>query len=209
MKKNRSLQKHLVLALAAVVCLLFISPTSAHAAKANYKAVYNKLLKKSTIRGLKPTYFALVDVDQNGVPELFVNNYNFKPDAGITADVYTVKKKKAVYCGDYYDLGANGCLHYSKKHKALYENYWINGAGGIGKRLYRLSKYKIKEYKHLYSQTNAFTTSVPEYKYASGGAKLKKITAAKYKSLDKKYFKKFKKYTFKENTPANRKKYLK
>ncbi|MDO5145946.1 MAG: hypothetical protein Q4D60_02995 [Eubacteriales bacterium] len=208
MKKNCFLKKCFVLVLAAMACLL-ASPVSAHAAKGKYKAIYNELLEQSTLRGTKPTYFALVDVDQNGVPELFVNNYDFAPNAAVAADVYTVKKRKAVYCGIYGDKGADGCLHYSKKHKALYENYWINGLVGTGKRLYRFSNCKLKEYKHLYFQTNAFTTAVKEYKYASKGAKLKNISAAKYKSLNKKYFKKFKKYSFKENTAANRQAYLK
>lgn len=216
MKRKLSLKKQIALAMAVVLCMLCFLPVRANAAAANYKSVYKKLLQKSKIsytdsyniaRTEKPSYFALLDIDKNGVPELFVSS--LKPDnAFLSTVIFSVKNGKAVFCGEYYHKG-DSYIHYSKKHKALYDYYWINGVGGAGERLCRLSKYKLKEYKHLYAENKSAFSDVRIYKYASNGADLKTVSAAKSTSLYNKYFKETRqKYTLKKNTAANRKKLL-
>ncbi|EET60763.1 bacterial group 2 Ig-like protein [Marvinbryantia formatexigens DSM 14469] len=182
--------------------------------KGNYKTLYKSLLTKGTVsysdkngKGTdKARSFALLDIDQNGVPELIVNNAETSGFFS-TRYIYTVKSGKIVYCGRYYVRGEN-YLYYNQKYKAVYTWWWTNGVGGQGSQLFRLSGSTLSSYKYIWEGSDRPGSSKKVYYYGTSGEKNKKVSKSTYLSAAKKYFKGQKKYSFVNNTAANRKKKL-
>lgn len=180
----------------------------------NYKVLYKALLEKGTV-SIKTDYgtstyliksFYLLDIDKNGVPELIVKDGS-SSETFSNRFIYTVKKGKVVYCGEYYVKG-DRYLYYNSKYKAIYIWWWTNGVGGSGAMLVRLSGTKMKNYKYIWTGSEKVGSTKQIYMYGTSGIKAKKVSKKKFNSMLKKYFKGQKKYSFMNNTSANRKKKL-
>lgn len=182
--------------------------------RGNYKALYRAMLETGTVtysdksgkRIDKAGSFALLDIDQNGVPELIVKNTEASGTFS-TRYVYTVKSGKVVYCGTY-NVRGDKYLYYNKKYKAVYSWWWTNGVGGSGAQLLRLSGSAIKSYQYVWEGGESFGSSKWVYYYGTSAEKRRKVSKSKYTSMVKKYFKGQKKYGFTDNTAANRTKKL-
>ncbi|MDO4323773.1 MAG: Ig-like domain-containing protein [Lachnospiraceae bacterium] len=182
--------------------------------RGNYKAIYRATLEKGTItysdrsgkRTAKAGSFALLDIDQNGVPELIVKDTEASGTFS-SRYIYTVKSGKAVYCGTY-NVRGDKYLYYNKKYKALYSWWWTNGVGGSGAQLFRLSGSAVKPYQYVWEGGESFGSSKWVYYYGTSAENCKKVSKSKYLSMVKKYFKGQKEYSFIDNTAANRMKKL-
>lgn len=179
--------------------------------RTNYKGLYRAFLEKGTAT-YKTTYskgtfkikaFALMDIDQNGTPDLIVSSGNASETFTLRS-VYTVKSGKVVYCGCY-NVRGDKYFYYNKKYKSLYTWWWTNGVGGSGCQLYRLSGSKLSPYKYVWEGADRMGSNKRYYYYGTSGEKNSKVSKSKYLSMVKKYFKGQKKYSFVNNTAANRK----
>lgn len=183
--------------------------------KGNYKALYRALLEKGSFT-YKNSYgrtgtakagsFCLLDIDQNGVPELIIKTGDAN-DTFAERHIYTVKSGKLAYCGNYFMRG-DKYFYYNKKYKSIYTWWWTNGVGGSGAALYQISGGKMKPYKYVWEGNKSMGSSVREYYYGTSAEKSSKVSKSKYLSMVKKYFKGQKKYSFINNTSSNRKKKL-
>lgn len=179
--------------------------------RSNYKELYRAFLEKGTAsyntKYSKGTFkikaFALIDIDQNGTPDLIVSDGNAS-STFTSRSVYTVKSGKVVYCGCY-SVRGDKYFYYNKKYKSLYTWWWTNGVGGSGCQLYRLSGSKLNPYKYVWEGSDRPGSSKRYYYYGTSGEKNSKVSKSKYLSMAKKYFKGQKKYSFVNNTEANRK----
>ena len=176
--------------------------------KGNYKTLYRTLLEQGTFtyRTTSCTYtakaesFCLLDIDQNGVPELIIKTGNAN-DTFAERHIYTVKSGKLAYCGNYFMRG-DKYLYYNKKYKSIYTWWWTNGVGGSGAALYQISGGKMKSYKYAWEGSKSMGSSKRVYYYGTSAEKRSKVSKSKYLSMVKKYFKGQKKYSFINNTSS-------
>jgi len=213
-------QKLLSLFLAFILLFEIIVPVSGntvHAASEmdKAKALYKKILQKGEVsyRDNDGTHFVviksfcLLDIDKNGIPELVVKDAQADGSFS-TRYIYTVKNRKLIYCGNYYQKG-QAELQCSLKYKSVYHLWWTNSIGGAGSILYKLKKNKMKEYKYMYTSQESPTSDKIEYWYGNSRKTAKKINKKKYSLLYKKYFGEVKLYVFCDNTEKDRRLYLK
>ncbi len=193
-----------------VLMLLMAAPLQVQAASKKYVKLYRTLLEtgKRTVHTAVGSYdikfvsFRLLDINRDKTPELIIKNT--EPDKSFsTVMVYTVKKGKLVYCGEYYTKTFSDLL-YSKKDKGIRDEWWTNGVGGYGYVTWGLnSKKKVAAKRWAWSGAESYGGTKLIYKK---GVKEKKTTKSKYNKYVKKYFakKRFKTYHFLKNTAANR-----
>ena len=165
--------------------------------KNNVKALYKKFLEKGTGTNAfgstsSMEFFCLLDIDQNGTPELIVsdNDGSGRSNKGI----YSVKNGKVIYCGG---LGGWG-VNYSSKYKAICE---VNGTPGSWKTLFRLSKYKLTSFKFNALYIVQFKE---EYHFGNSRESSKIVSKKSYEAMEKKYFSNLKECSLYANTKANR-----
>lgn len=212
-RKVASLFLAAILILETIFVPVHADTAQAASAANKAKALYKKVLQKGKVsykdkdgtHSVTIGSFCLLDIDQNGTPELVVKEstagYVFN-DGSI---IFTSKNGKLKYCGAYRDkTSAN--LQYNAKYKSLCYGWWTNGIGGGGNALYQLKKYKLKEYKYIYSSLESETSDKEVYWYGNDVKTAKKVSKKKYDLMYKKYFSGIKDYSFYDNTPANIKK---
>lgn len=150
--------------------------------------------------------FCLLDIDQNGTPELIVKDASANSEIS-TRYIYTVKDGKLKYCGNYSQRG-QAELQYSEKYKSIYYWWWSNSIGGSGNSLLKIKNGKLKQYKYLFSAVESQNSAKMVYWFGSTEKDAEKVSKKKFDSLNKKYFKDFKTYSFYDNTRANIEKVL-
>lgn len=214
MKKR---QKFTIAVLALLLTLLFIPAPNSLAASKKSKALksYRQLLSGSTIAwgdstwqvSLKNCSFAIAYIDKDAVPELILYNTTDTFHASGYGMVYTYRDGKAVYAGT---LSMNGKFYYYKKKGILIDSYTGSGVGvfsycqlsdeTLTTRLTKNVEYSV-----------AGKASRQTYYDASDSQNFKQLSKAKFNRLLKKLVGRTKKsgVTFRSNTKANRKKYLK
>lgn len=154
---------------------------------------------KATRTDVARSYY-LLHLNSDDIPELIVTN--MKPDVPGPTNfvVFTIKDSKVTYCGAFGDK--NGCvLHYNSKQKALHVNHWINGVGGTGDTLWKVSNAKLKESKYAVTYMNG---SKRIYKTGTSSGSAKKVTKSKYNTYMKNYFKGIKTHYLNYNNETNR-----
>ena len=179
----------------------------------NYKTIYREALENGTFSykengtsgTLRAEYFLLLNIDQKGVPELIVSDY--VSSIGHGGYIYTIMNGKLKYCGNYHHKGYKDFM-YVKKYKSVYYSWWVNGVGGIGAQLLKLSNGKLKPYKYFYEGLKSYTSSKTLYYAGKSGNNKAAVSKKKYTSLRKKYLGRIKKYHYVSNTESNRKKLL-
>ncbi len=63
--------------------------------------LYEELLRKAkTENGLDIAYYAYINLDDDGIPELLVSNADGTPDSWSSCEIYTYKAGKLHYCGE-------------------------------------------------------------------------------------------------------------
>lgn len=208
MRKRKTLRTLLLL---TVLFVLALAPMNAQAASQKSKALkaYQNLLKKSsvTLSGhkckLSNAKFAVAYVDNNTVPELFLETYyKIGNNKLYVIALYTYKNGKAtrVYTS-IAGLSYYKCYYYKKTGAFLsyfsygdYQDYYYYKISGT-KSAKRLSKLLVQG------------TTATTY-YGASGKKITKSTFNKrLKTLTKS--KKATAMTLRKNTRANRTKYLK
>ena len=185
--------------------------------KGNYKTLYKALLEKSSITVndkksngyfvIQPKSFLLLDIDKNGVPELIIKDMVASDGIASGRFVFTVKGNKTYFCGYYYQK-AEANLWYSSKYKAINCYWWVNGVGGMGYELLRVSGTNLTNYRYIYSGAKSYGSSKMIYKYGTSGKTAKNVSKSTHNAKYKQYFKTYTKYKFINNTVTNRKKKL-
>lgn len=166
----------------------------------------NKAEKGSVLRHV--SFFALYDVDRNGIKELLCEPSDETSYGLRMIDVFTISGKKAAYCGqiswnDGYPHKL-GCFYYNKNYKALYtfDKSKIYGGGVLGqeKCLYHLSGKKLVSCR-FWKKWGISS----EYSYYTGtnSAKAKQVNAKKAGKYVRSYFKGAKKVSMLKNNAAN------
>lgn len=201
MRKIRKLISAALCVLVLTVTITFSCPVNAKTA--GYKKLYNNFLSNSTIPAgnytITPNWYYVINIDRTGVPELIVTSSG----GAITGYcVYTVKKGKVKFIGEYGAKGisyTNPTFSYIKKYKGLVASGWTNGIGGAWNNMYKKSKYKLVQKKHLMSENSGLY-------YGKTTETRHKVSKKAFMKYYKKYFKPAKEYKMKKNTAANRKK---
>lgn len=185
-------------------CLIFMAvPMNTEAAKLSknkQKKLYGQaiaggqitakdLFYKNTVT-FPVKYFTLIDVNQDGIYELFVTGSKrtgYEGTQGVEHNVFTIKGNKVVYYGT--------CYNYEPLHKTVRKVYYN------------------KKYKGIICQGHAYHVQClamvkMNKKY---GFRMLYYTEAKEKPTAKYYTSKknIKVYSYRSNTRTNRKKYLK
>lgn len=182
--------------------------------KTGYKALYKVFLEQEERRNASSKYphnltFSLVDIDQNGLPELIVKSAS-RDDPFISFSVYTVTNKKVTEAGTFYEKYSNDKSGYISQFKALYNKRYDNG-GREMYTLYKLSNGKLKESIFLSIYVDWTTASLSTH-YRAGTSMMdqKEVSKAVYTVKLKKYYSNAKKKDFSltGNTAENRKKIL-
>lgn len=195
---------------------LYVSGTDAKTSRKNAITAFKKLLDQGRFSykdengssTVEIKSFCLLDIDQNGVPELVIKNASAE-ESFSTRYVFFLKGKRAVCAGDYYQKG-DAKLQYSQKYKAIEQWWWTNGIGGAGARLMQLKKGKLKGFKYIYECLESPESTNMVYTYGTSDyTDAKEVSKKKYDSVSKKYFSKLKEISFHDNSSGNIKKYLK
>ena len=208
-------RKHLLLLTVLFLLTALMLPVSVSAASKKYVKLYRNLLKKGTGTITSGTYtysveykaFMTLDINRDGIPELLIKDQ--APETGMTnIMVYTVKKGKLFYCGDYYTrTNYGGKISYSKKYKGVLDSWWTNGVGGSGVVLYGVStkKHELVQKRWAWEGADGLGSTTMVYEITRNQ---KRVSKAKYDKYVNKYFneKNFKTKKFKANTLKNRKK---
>lgn len=212
-RKVASLFLAAILILETIFVPVYTDTAQAASAANKAKALYKKVLQKGKVsyKNKEGTHsvtigsFCLLDIDQNGTPELVIKE-STAGYAFYACFIFTSKNGKLKYCDEYSVRGDSG-LRYSAKYKSLCYGWWTNGIGGGGNILYQLKKYKLREYKYIYGSQESQTSDKMAYWYGNNKKTAKKVSKKKYDLMYKKYFSGIKDYSFYDNTPANIKKY--
>ena len=169
-------------------------------AKNTALSIYKKFLEKGSDGNYKLSSYLLLDVNKDGVPELYVKNV--APDKSFcTVRVYSIKNKKLFFCGDYYTKTQKNVL-YHPDYKGVIDEWWTNSIGGSGVVMYGISlssegKGIVEKYK-AFSSTRGYQT----------GTNMGNTTKSNFDAYVKKYFNssKYKTYYYSSNTAENRNK---
>jgi len=191
--------------------LLLTVPASADTTALNasakpYVNLYKKRLRIGSYKKTPLKSFLILDINQNGTPEMICKNA--APDANFCSYmVFTVMNGKLYYCGSYFTKTQRNVL-YSKKDKGIYDSWWTNGVGGVGSVTVGISLKKKSLYNIRYAWSGAAAMGSSKMVYQIG-PKATKVSKSKFNSYVNTYFPKnmssrFKTYTFKSNTAANR-----
>lgn len=203
----------------AALCAMFLLlyPIGASAASKKYVTLYRNLLaegKRTTTTQYGSTYdiefvsFRMLDINQDGTPELIIKNV--EPEkAFTTVMIYSVKKEKLYFCGEYSTRTQSNIL-YSKKDKGIYDSWWTNGVGGSGSVTYTISLKKHEPVVKRWAWCGASSYGGTKMVYKTG-PKMTATTKSKFNKYVKQYFGKgrFKTYKYYRNTASNRQKKIK
>lgn len=208
--------------LSAVFLLMFLTCafTTPAAAKTNYKKIYGKLLKRSTLTckdvygdklTFTPNAFILINLDRKGPKELIITD-----EYRVQWHIYTIKRKKAKHIFSRGWMGSDGDgIYYNKKKKGLVRA-WSDGTGLMHNCLFCFKNGKKGSDIHLY-RSWIYGTYPSKFYYQVNG---KGATKERYLNYFHKYFDYKKKggnvvykgtkfYRYVDNTAANRAKKLK
>ena len=199
----------------AAVLLLVITTLFAQSVQAASSKAYVKLYKALLEQGGRTTTtsygsyqtpftsFLLLDINRDGTPEL-VTKSSRPETAFCTVMIYTVRKRKLYYCGEY-STKTQANLLYNRKAKTVYDSWWTNGVGGSGSVTYAVNakKHKIVVKRWAWTGADGYGSSKMVYRI---GAKQTSTTKSKFNKYVKKYFakKRFKTYKYVLNTASNR-----
>jgi hypothetical protein len=179
--------------------------------KSNYASLYKAFLAQSKVScgtsTITPSYFRVLDINQDAVPELIVCTSGTSPYC--TYYVYTIKNNAVVYLGDctLKGMGMTPYLMFDAKHKALYVGGWINFVGGAWGSLFGISGSQLVQKRFAVEYTDP--TDGVKYKVGNTADKAKGVSKSKLESYSKKYLNSWKEYEMYSNTSANRENYVK
>ena len=195
----KNLRKTLFFALLLILTIssLAFARTNSSSERKKAMTVYKNILATNPYAdgdgGFKAHEFMLKDVNNDGIPELFINAVTKKE--GYCLQVFSYSKGKDVFLYNSWTLDT---YYYSSKKKSIliYNNY--NG---------RID-YSVYKFNSTCTKMNCVASiSSDSGKYYDGN---KTITKAQYSKLAKSCMSSMKKITFPyENTKTNRDKYLK
>lgn len=113
--------------------------------ESGFKKAYADFLKEQHEKN-KDTRFALAYVDDNDVPELVISDGSYH---AIASMVYTYSDGNLVKLSGGSDYGH---FDYAEKENVIYSTYSVNGVGGLGQVLYRITDGETERIVSFYEE---------------------------------------------------------